>query len=65
MCSYNQVCSVSSLLWTQSNCSQINNSYGCSNSYTQNYLLKGELNFQGFVMSDWGGIFDIHILHEM
>jgi beta-glucosidase-like glycosyl hydrolase len=39
MCSYNQ----------------INNSYGCSNSYTQNYLLKGELNFQGFVMSDWGG----------
>lgn len=32
---------------------QINNSYGCSNSYTMNYLLKGELGFQGFVMSDW------------
>lgn len=37
MCSYNQ----------------INNSYGCANSYTLNYLLKGELGFQGFVMSDW------------
>ncbi|KAL8809999.1 MAG: hypothetical protein Q9200_002938 [Gallowayella weberi] len=37
MCSYNQ----------------INNSYGCQNSYTLNRLLKGELDFQGFVMSDW------------
>ncbi|KAL1633263.1 hypothetical protein SLS58_011173 [Diplodia intermedia] len=37
MCSYNQ----------------INNSYGCQNSHTLNYLLKGELGFQGFVMSDW------------
>lgn len=33
---------------------QINNSYGCSNAYTQNYLLKQELDFQGFIMSDWG-----------
>jgi beta-glucosidase len=32
MCSYNQ----------------INNSYACQNSYTQNYLLKNELGFQGF-----------------
>jgi beta-glucosidase len=32
---------------------QINNSYGCANSYTLNHLLKNELNFQGFVMSDW------------
>lgn len=32
---------------------QINNSYGCSNSYTMNYLLKNELDFQGFIMSDW------------
>ena len=32
---------------------QVNNSYGCSNSYTLNHLLKGELGFQGFVMSDW------------
>ena len=37
MCSYNQV----------------NNSYACQNSYLLNYLLKGELGFQGFVMSDW------------
>ena len=47
MCSYNQ----------------INNSYGCQNSYIQNYLLKGELDFQGFIVSDWGathsGVSDI------
>lgn len=34
---------------------QINNSYGCQNSKTINNLLKGELGFQGFVVSDWGG----------
>lgn len=38
MCSYNQ----------------INNSYGCQNSYVLNHLLKDELGFQGFVVSDWG-----------
>lgn len=37
MCSYNQV----------------NNSYACENSYLLNYILKQELGFQGFVMSDW------------
>ncbi|KAI2468592.1 glycoside hydrolase family 3 protein [Annulohypoxylon bovei var. microspora] len=37
MCSYNQV----------------NNSYSCQNSKTLNGLLKGELGFQGFVMTDW------------
>ena len=37
MCSYNQV----------------NNSYACQNSEVLNHLLKTELNFQGFVMSDW------------
>ncbi|WP_305782232.1 glycoside hydrolase family 3 N-terminal domain-containing protein, partial [Acidisoma sp. S159] len=37
MCSYNQV----------------NNSYACGNSYLLNHLLKNELNFQGFIMSDW------------
>lgn len=37
MCSYNQ----------------INNSYGCQNSKLLNNILKGELGFQGFVMSDW------------
>lgn len=37
MCSYNQ----------------INNSYACQNSKVLNGLLKEELGFQGFVMSDW------------
>ncbi|KAI1088101.1 glycoside hydrolase family 3 protein [Rostrohypoxylon terebratum] len=37
MCSYNRV----------------NNSYGCSNSKNINGLLKTELGFQGFVVSDW------------
>jgi beta-glucosidase len=32
---------------------QINNSYGCQNSQTLNGLLKDELGFQGFVLSDW------------
>ena len=39
MCSYNR----------------INNTYGCENSKMMNGLLKGELNFQGFVVSDWVG----------
>lgn len=34
---------------------QINNSYGCQNSKILNNILKGELGFQGFVVSDWGG----------
>lgn len=33
---------------------QINNSYGCANSYTMNNLLKRELGFQGAVVTDWG-----------
>jgi beta-glucosidase len=39
MCSYNR----------------INGSYGCQNSKTLNGLLKDELGFQGYVMSDWLG----------
>jgi beta-glucosidase len=39
MCSYNR----------------INGSYSCENSKSQNGLLKGELGFQGYIMSDWGG----------
>lgn len=31
----------------------VNNSQACQNSYLLNHLLKGELGFQGFVMSDW------------
>lgn len=34
---------------------QVNNSYACQNSYLLNYLLKGELGFQGFIVSDWSG----------
>ena len=33
---------------------QVNNSYACQNSYLLNNLVKAELNFQGFMMSDWG-----------
>ncbi len=32
---------------------QINNSHACQNSKALNGILKGELGFQGFVMSDW------------
>ncbi|KAI8962817.1 glycoside hydrolase family 3 protein [Daldinia sp. FL1419] len=32
---------------------QINNSYSCQNSKALNGLLKSELGFQGFIMSDW------------
>ncbi|KAH7170160.1 glycosyl hydrolase family 3 N terminal domain-containing protein [Dactylonectria macrodidyma] len=32
---------------------QVNNSYGCQNSKILNGILKDELGFQGFVMSDW------------
>lgn len=38
MCSYNR----------------LNNSYGCANSKALNGLLKTELGFQGWVVSDWG-----------
>jgi beta-glucosidase len=37
MCSYNR----------------LNNSYACQNSKTLNGLLKTELGFEGFVVSDW------------
>ncbi|UZP36626.1 hypothetical protein NXS19_004442 [Fusarium pseudograminearum] len=40
MCSYNR----------------INGSHGCQNSYTQNGLLKTELGFQGFVLTDAGAL---------
>ncbi|ORY67003.1 glycoside hydrolase family 3 protein [Pseudomassariella vexata] len=38
MCSYNR----------------LNNSHGCANSKSLNGILKTELGFQGFVVSDWG-----------
>lgn len=33
---------------------RINGSYGCQNSKSLNGLLKTELGFDGYVMSDWG-----------
>ena len=33
---------------------RLNASYGCENSKTLNGILKNELAFQGYVMSDWG-----------
>ncbi|KAH6646223.1 glycoside hydrolase superfamily [Truncatella angustata] len=33
---------------------RVNNSYSCQNSKLQNGVLKGELGFQGWVVSDWG-----------
>lgn len=38
MCSYNR----------------INGTYACENNAAQNDLLKGELNFPGFIVTDWG-----------
>lgn len=32
---------------------RLNNTYACENSKVLNGLLKGEMNFQGFVVSDW------------
>lgn len=32
---------------------KVNNTHSCENSYLMNKLLKEELGFQGFVMSDW------------
>lgn len=32
----------------------INDTYSCENDRTLNQLLKGELGFRGYVMSDWG-----------
>lgn len=34
---------------------RLNGSYACQNSKIQNGILKEELGFQGYVMSDWGG----------
>lgn len=35
---------------------RINGSYACENSKAQNGILKGELGFQGYIMSDWGAV---------
>ena len=33
----------------------VNGTYACSNDQLQNKILRSELGFQGFVVSDWGG----------
>ncbi|KAF2181119.1 glycoside hydrolase family 3 protein [Zopfia rhizophila CBS 207.26] len=35
---------------------RVNGSYACENSKLQNGILKGELGFQGYIMSDWGAV---------
>lgn len=54
MCSYNRINGRQVL---RGDCAHVttNNkfSYGCQNSKTLNGLLKDELGFQGYVMSDW------------
>ncbi|KAI7662961.1 putative beta-glucosidase [Hortaea werneckii] len=35
---------------------RLNGSYACQNTKAQNGLLKGELGFQGYIMSDWGAV---------
>lgn len=37
---------------------QINGTQGCENSKVLNGMLKSELNFQGFVVSDWSAVFN-------
>jgi beta-glucosidase-like glycosyl hydrolase len=32
----------------------VNGTYACENNHTMNGIIKNELGFQGFVMSDWG-----------
>lgn len=34
---------------------RVNQTYACENDAALNGLLKGELNFPGFVVSDWSG----------
>jgi len=33
---------------------KINDTYACENGYALNTILKGEMGYLGFVMSDWG-----------
>ncbi|ORY61025.1 beta-glucosidase-related glycosidase [Pseudomassariella vexata] len=35
---------------------RLNGTYACENSKAQNGILKEELGFQGYIMSDWGGV---------
>lgn len=33
---------------------KVNGIYACENNYTLNHVLKGEMGYLGFVVSDWG-----------
>lgn len=44
---------------------RINNSFACENSKTLNGLLKTELGFEGFVVSDWTGQRKFHYLSRV
>lgn len=44
---------MSNAIWLRCSYNRVNNSYGCQNSKTLNGLLKEELGFQGFVVTDW------------
>lgn len=48
MCSYNR----------------INGAWACGNGDTQKGLLKGELAFQGFIASDWGGVHSVDYINQ-
>lgn len=43
------------LIGSRCSYNRINNSYACQNSKTLNGLLKTELGFNGFVVTDWYG----------
>jgi beta-glucosidase len=48
MCSYNR----------------INGAFACGNAETLKTILRGELGFQGFVTSDWGGVHDVDFINQ-
>jgi beta-glucosidase len=48
MCSYNR----------------INGAFACGNGDTLKSILKGELEFKGFVTSDWGAVHNVNFINE-
>ena len=50
--------------WPCGSYQRVNNSYGCANSKTLNGLLKTELGFQGFVVTDWNAQRTLHHAHK-
>ena len=56
MCSYSECfrCPASFVLDADFVLDQVNATWACENDRTLNQILKGELGFQGYIMSDWG-----------